>query len=253
MIGRRRPVLPGGVAMVQEEPPPWRLLTVADLGTPVLPASGDQAITVSDSGDPLYPLRCAFGSSANAVGTVCIPFTGDAAAILDRAVIAAPIMRVRSTVDPAFINFSGVGFGSFDGSDAATPVAAGVFVQKQSGVVRFGRWAVSNTTLNTTGGHIDIADADPDKSIHCYVHVLDSPDAATTKRIVWCAIAGPEQDGTAVNTQTGAGFTIPNTLASGSPTWCLALRKGTSSTVQTIDVALWIMATPPGAPFFPQP
>lgn len=234
-------------------PPAWRLLTVADLGTPV----GDvaQGVTISDSGDPEYPIRIVAASAAAAVATVCIPISGDAAAILDRAIVAAPIMRVKSTVGPPDLNFTGVGFGTFDGADVATAAAAGCFVQQQIGPrrLRVSRWAISNTTLNTSGGGIDYPDGDPDTSTHVYVHHVSSVAAGTTNRVVWSIVAGPDQDGSESNNQTGNAYTTVGRLTTGTRTWCLAARKGASTTTQTIDLALWIMATPPGAPFAPQP
>lgn len=231
-------------------PPPasgWRLLTFADLGARV---GTPTQWTASDSGDPEYPIRLvAVNAPSNAIAAW--PILGEAQAILERG-IAAPILisaRRNMSTSGNLVIVAAVGtHGPLASGAVTTAIGGGVYAGQVAGGGS-GPATIQGAGY-TVGGRISVGGAVGEWQ--AIATVVDTPHSGINR--VATSIV------TSADGQSTTTFLGPGVLGSVAPltdpttaVWSVMATASAGTPSGTLDLAIWIMDTPPPAPWAPQP
>lgn len=233
----------------------WRLLTAADFGA-IVEGTAGQGITLTDSGDPLYPVRLTYTSTGAVVSNVCWPVIGAAKTALDRQTIANPIIRAKATTFPAggATPYTGFGFGTFDGA-IATAIAGGLWFQAWNPTTwRVGKFGLTGAIgMVTANGWMDFATEAEASQAYVFSLIRDRDNGTNLRQFMWTIGDASLTPTAGTADSVTAGVLTGTALTAGTREWCLMARKGASNTTSVTDLAFWIMDPPPPSPYVPQP
>lgn len=238
----------GGVTA--SSPPGWRLLTFADLGARV---GTPTQWTASDSGDPEYPIRLVAAlAPSNAIAAW--PILGDPLAILQRGIAAPILISARRNVSASASKYivAAVGtHGPLVSSAVTTAIGGGVWAGGYS--IGASGPATIQGTGHTFGGRMAVGETG---TWHAIATVVDSPHPGPPAiNRVATSIATSADGQSTVTAVAGAGV-LGSVAPLADPTtavWSVMATASATSPSGTLDLAIWIMETPPPAPWAPQP